>query len=230
METNTDKAIEETLDQARSCHATLLRLVLDKRAAQAASAAKAAALVRAAIQAGAAERERERAERSVLTSELHAMEQHQVLSSLLARLLEHTGTATDAEAHLATLVAARAPEQEAFTKEAAAELAVLLTARVSSQEPPIAALRSAPDASGLSFAGSESKQCDTAAAGDEGSSDGTRARKASPTGDGPEEAAALQCELAAARARAAQAQADAVATAGQLAEARATLFESQAWS
>ena len=79
-----DQAIDDTIDHARSCHATLLRLVLNKRAAQAASAARQAAavawmeqappLVRAAIQADVAERERERAERRVLASELAAEE------------------------------------------------------------------------------------------------------------------------------------------------------------
>ena len=79
-----DQTIDDTIDHVRSCHATLLRLVLDKRAAQAASTAKAAAvawmqqappLVRAAIQAGVAERDREQADRRVLASELHATEQ-----------------------------------------------------------------------------------------------------------------------------------------------------------
>ena len=39
------QAIDDTIDHARSCHATLLRLVLNKRAAQAASAARQAAAV-----------------------------------------------------------------------------------------------------------------------------------------------------------------------------------------
>lgn len=73
-----DQAIDDTIDHARSCHATLLRLVLDKRARQAAAVAwmeQASPLVRAAIQTGVAECERERAERRVLASELHATEQ-----------------------------------------------------------------------------------------------------------------------------------------------------------
>ena len=59
-----DQAIDDTIDHARSCHATLLRLVLDKRARQAAAVAwmeQASPLVRAAIQTGVAECERERA-------------------------------------------------------------------------------------------------------------------------------------------------------------------------
>lgn len=79
-----DQAIDDTINHARACHATLLRLVLNKRAAQAASAARQAAavawreqapsLVRSVIQADVAERERERAERRVLASELAAEE------------------------------------------------------------------------------------------------------------------------------------------------------------
>eukprot|EP00908_Phaeocystis_cordata_P004508 Transcript_14887.p1 GENE.Transcript_14887~~Transcript_14887.p1 ORF type:complete len:331 (-),score=45.33 Transcript_14887:79-1071(-) len=130
-------ALDFTISCAHSCHSSLLRLVQERHAAQAAQQAaavvcleKAPLLLRAAIESGVVEREREQSERGILAGELRDAEEqgaaeHRLVQASASLVAQLTRRAFDAEEQLAD-------ERRAWVRERASLRArlVLLGSRL----------------------------------------------------------------------------------------------------